>query len=191
MSALLTIPLKVVAISGNTHRPSKSRALAEHVSAEIAASGRIDVRSFDLVDAGPGLGAFQRASLPPEAQKILEAIENADALIVSVPVYKGSYPGLLKHLFDFVDPTALVGKPVLLAAAGGGLRHSLVIEHQLRPLFGFFSALTVPTAVYAADSNFLAGAIVDPLLKERIDLAVSQFVALLKTVDRRVAIEPA
>ncbi|MBY0558586.1 FMN reductase [Hyphomicrobium sp.] len=189
MSALPTVPLNVVAVSGNMHRPSKSRALAAHVSEAIAARARIDVRSFDLVDAGPGLGAFVRTGLSPDARKVLEAIENAEALIVSAPVYKGSYPGLLKHLFDFVDPTALVGKPVLLAAVGGGLRHALVIEHQLRPLFGFFSALTVPTAVYAADSNFIDGVIIDPVVKERIDLAVSQFVALLKTVDRKVAVE--
>ena len=79
----------------------------------------------------------------------------ADALIVGSPVYKGSYTGLFKHLFDFVEPEALAGKPVILTATGGGPRHALVVEHSLRPLFGFFTALTIPTAIYASDQDFL------------------------------------
>jgi FMN reductase len=32
--------------------------------------------------------------------------------------------------------------------------HGLVTEHQLRPLFGFLNALTLPTSVYAVESDF-------------------------------------
>ncbi|MFD1810195.1 NAD(P)H-dependent oxidoreductase [Gemmobacter lanyuensis] len=88
------------------------------------------------------------------ARAALEVILSADALVVASPVYKGSYTGLFKHLIDLIDPAALQGKPVLLAATGGGDRHALVIEHQLRPLFGFFEAQTLPTGVYAADRDF-------------------------------------
>ena len=57
---------------------------------------------------------------------------------------------------------------------GGGPRHALVVEYALRPLFGFFTALTVPTAVYASDAEIErisegnAYCIADPGLKERI-----------------------
>jgi FMN reductase len=74
--------------------------------------------------------------------------------VVGSPTYKGSYTGLFKHFFDLVDPLALQGKPVILTATGGGERHALIVEHQLRPLFGFFMAHTLPTAVYAADRDF-------------------------------------
>jgi len=67
---------------------------------------------------------------------------------------KGSHAGLFKHLFDLVAPDALVGRQVLLAATGGSDRHALVVDHQLRPLFGGFRALTVPSSVYAADADF-------------------------------------
>ncbi|QAY97397.1 FMN reductase [Methylovirgula ligni] len=173
------MPAKVVVFSGNTHRPSKSRSLAQSVLEAAAAQIALDAQTFDLVDAGQGVGAFARANLPSGAQEIVEAIESAEALIVSVPVYKGSYPGLFKHLIDFVDPLALADKPVLLAATGGGLRHALVVEHQLRPLFGFFSALTIPTAVYANDGDFVDGVAVEPVLQERIRQAASQFAASL------------
>ena len=74
--------------------------------------------------------------------------------MVATPVYKGSYSGALKHLFDLVRPNALTGKPVLVAATGGSPLNGLVTEHQLRPLFGFFNALTLPTAIFALESDF-------------------------------------
>ena len=52
------------------------------------------------------------------------------------------------------DQPELAGKPVALTATGGGLRHALMVEHALRPLFGFFAALTVPTGVYASEADF-------------------------------------
>jgi FMN reductase len=179
---------QLVAISGSVNRPSKSRALADAVAQ--AALQRIDlhVSTFDLIDAGPGLGAaFTRAELSPSAAAIVEAIEKADAVIAVSPVYKGSYTGLFKHLFDFVSPTGLINKPVVIGATGGGHRHGLVVEHQLRPLFGFFSAMTVPTSVYASDHEFLDGLPSDATVKERIDLAGAQLATLLLS---RVVVRP-
>ena len=106
---------------------------------------------------------------------IVAQLLSADALVVGSPVYKGSYTGLFKHLFDLVDPAALAGKPVLLTATGGGDKHALVIEHQLRPLFGFFEAFTLPTGVYASGADFSDGVPTAPALLARIDRAVSQF----------------
>ena len=132
------------------------------------------------VDAGPGLGAaFSRKQLTHEALRIIEAIEQADAIIATTPVYKGSYAGLFKHLFDFVDPQALVNKPVVVGATGGGHRHALIVEHQLRPLFGFFSAMVVPTAVYASEHEFVDGTLADAGVRERVTQAGTQLALLL------------
>ncbi len=148
---------RVVIFCGNLRRPSRSRVLAEALGAEVKRRVPIDLKVYDILDAGPGLGsALARADLPLPAGRIINEIESADALIVGTPVYKGAYTGLFKHLIDFVDPGRLVGKPVALTATGGGLRHALMVEHALRPLFGFFAALTVPTAVYASEADFTA-----------------------------------
>lgn len=172
--------LKVVVISSNTWRPSKSRTLAETITRHVDMRLSVDFQLYDIVDAGPGLGAaFTRQALTPEALRVVEAIETADALIVATAVYKGSYTGLFKHLFDFVDQTALTDIPVVLAATGGGQRHALVVEHQLRPLFGFFTALTIPTAVYATDADFVDGALVEPNVLERVKAAAAQLSAIL------------
>ena len=172
---------RVVGFSGNTQRPSKTRALVETIAQAVAERSQADIRHFDIVDAGPGLGsAWSRDALSLPARRVIEAIENADALIVGTPVYKGAYSGLFKHLFDLVDPGALTDKPVILAATGGGSRHALVVEHSLRPLLGFFGALGLPTAIYACDAEFRDGILVDEGVSRRIEGAAGQLAGILR-----------
>src|SRR5882757_3973575 len=127
--------LSVVGISGNLARPSRTRTLVNGILEEVRKRGLGDTRSFDIVDGGLELGAsLSREGAPERVDRILSAIENADVLVAASPVYKASYTWLFKHLFDLLDPKALEGRHVLLAATGGSDRHALVIEHQLRPL---------------------------------------------------------
>ncbi|MCJ2076317.1 NAD(P)H-dependent oxidoreductase, partial [Methylobacterium sp. E-016] len=121
---------KLVGFSANLQRPSKTRALVEAVAEAATVDGGLDLRLFDLVDAGTGLGAaWSRDALSLPARRVIEAIEGADALVVGSPVYKGSFTGLFKHVFDLIDPAALANKPVAIVATGGGARHALVVEH--------------------------------------------------------------
>ncbi|WP_232629989.1 FMN reductase [Methylobacterium sp. Leaf118] len=182
------MPTRIVAFSGNTHRPSRTRTLVEAVAAEVARLRPIDLKVYDLVDAGAGLAVASRAALPLPAARIVEAIEGADALIIGSPVYKGSYAGLFKHLIDFVGPDALVGRPVVLTATGGGPRHALVVEHALRPLFGFFSAQTAPTAVYAGDTEIIDGRVADELVRARVAQAAAELVRLIEAAEPRDAL---
>jgi FMN reductase len=174
----MTLP-RIVGLSGSPRRPSKASTLVERVAAETLSRTHARLDLFDLVDAGPGLGAaLQRQDLTLPAARIIAAIEQADALIVGTPVYKGAYTGLFKHVFGLIEPRALVGKPVLLTATGGGPRHALVVEHALRPLFGFFEALTIPTAVYASDADFTDGRLVETSVLAR---AAQQLAGLIGT----------
>ena len=173
---------RIVGISGSPRRPSRTRTLVETVAAETAIRTQVRLDIYDLVDAGPGLGAaLQRRDLTLPAARIIDAIEQADALIVGTPVYKGSYTGLFKHVFDLVEPRALVGKPVVITATGGGPRHALVVEHALRPLFGFFEALAIPTAVYASDADFLDGQLAEAGVLARVSTAAQQLADLIGT----------
>jgi FMN reductase len=175
----MTYP-RIVGIAGSFRRPSKTRSLVEAIGAEVGRATPIDFVVHDLVEIGQGLGAaFSRTQLTPDAARVLRDIETADALIVGTPVFKGSYTGLFKHLFDLVEPDALRDVPVLLTATGGGLRHALVVEHHLRPLFGFFEAFTIPTAVYASESNFIDGTLVDSAVRARASAAAAQLASVL------------
>lgn len=170
----------IVGLSGSIGRPSKTRVLVEAAVGRAATRyGREPVVIELAAIAGSIGGAARLSDLDAPALEAVERILDADALVLASPVYKGSYGGLFKHLLDLIDPLALVGKPVLLGATGGGSRHALVIEHQLRPLLGFFEAQALATGVYASDTDFRDGAIVSEALLERLDRAIGQFAPVL------------
>lgn len=175
-------PLNIVAVSGGTNTLSKTESLVQHTLDELAKAIPIRVHLIKLSEIGPLLsGAIYRNQLPASVQADLEAIESADALIVGTPVYRASFTGLFKHFFDFVEHTALVDVPVLLSASGGSERHALVLEHQLRPLFSFFEAQTLPIGIYATDKDFSpAYTVTSPQLQERIQLAVKRALPVLQ-----------
>lgn len=167
--------LNVVAVNGSTQQPSRTLALVNALLQEIGARLRIDTQIVDLAEiARPLGGALWRTELPAQIEAQLQAIEQADLLVVAAPVYRGSYPGHFKQLFDLIGQEALVDKPVLLAATGGSDRHALVLEHQLRPLFGFLQALTLPVGVYASQADFDGHAIRSAALLDRIRLAADR-----------------
>jgi FMN reductase len=169
----------VVGIAGNLQRPSKTSVLVGEVVRITRQLIGGQSQLFDIVDAGPDVGAYRSpAELAGGTAKIVRALERADVLVVGSPVYKGSYTGLLKHLFDLTSPQALAGKPVILTATGGSPLHGLIIEHQLRPLLSFFGAHTAPTAIYAIDSDFRDYRIVNPTVAERIERSAREVARL-------------
>ena len=169
----MTRPL-IVGFSGNPSRPSKTRGFVDHVVREIARSEGYDTAVYDVVDLGPSFRLADSADgLDRKAREIADHVERAEILVVGSPTYKGSYTGLFKHFFDLLDPAALRGKPVLLTATGGGPRHALVMEHAMRPLFGFFEAFALPTAVYATEQDFRDGIIDSPSIIARIEQATA------------------
>ncbi|WP_028602138.1 FMN reductase [Ottowia thiooxydans] len=177
----MTRPLRLVAVSGGMQRPSKSAALAEHLLDLIAESIPCEQRLVELGQVALQLaGAAWRSQLPSNVEHELAAVEHADILVVATPVFRGSYTGLFKHFFDFIHQDALIDKPVLLAATGGSERHALMIDHQLRPLFSFFQARTLPLGVYATDNDFVDYRLRDKALIDRASLAVQRALPLLE-----------
>src|SRR6478609_9431105 len=177
----MTEPLRIVGVSGSLREPSKTTALVRELIDGVAAREPAETRLIEVATLGPLFaGALRREDLQPEVEDALRAIETADLLIVASPVYRASFTGLFKHLFDFVGQYALVGTPVLLAATGGGERHALILEHQMRPLFGFFQALTLPVGVYASDTDFVDHEVASPEVVARISKSVSGALPLIE-----------
>lgn len=178
--------VSLVAVSGSLHRPSKTTVLVGEILDAFADALRddgveVETHLIELGEVGRALsGALQRDELGPEAEAAIRRIESATLLIVASPVYRASFTGLFKHVFDFVGQYSLVDKPVLLAATGGSDRHALIIEHQFRPLFSFFQALTLPIGVYASDADFVDHRIESPALRERIGQAVSRGIPVVR-----------
>jgi FMN reductase len=170
----------IVAVSGSLHAPSKSSALLRAITTAIETRVDATTHLVEVSELAPELGSvLRRDLLPAGPAHQLELIEAADLLVVASPVYRASYTGLFKHLFDLVSQNALRGTPVLVAASGGSDLHSLVIEHQLRPLFGFFEAHALPIGVYAKDADFTGYEITSPDLTAAIERAADSAAGFL------------
>ena len=170
----------IVGFSGNLARPSRTRTLVEAVTTAAADRLLLEPTVHDLEDLGPSLGSARRLEeLDAGARAFVDAILAADLLVIGSPTYKGSYSGLFKHVIDLLDPATLAGKPIILTATGGSDRHALIIEHQLRPLFGFFAAHTAPTGIYATERDFEDGRITSAQVRQRIDQSIVEAGRLL------------
>lgn len=166
---------RIIGIAGSFNRPSKTYSLVKTVADLAGDRYGFASRVYDLHDVGPSLGTAQwRNDLDAQAASVVDDIVSSDALIIGSPTFKGSYPGLFKHLIDLIDPHELRAKPIIITATGGGDRHALMVEHQLRPLFGFFMSHTLPTAVYASDRDFTDYKVSSEPLSGRINEVVGE-----------------
>lgn len=156
-------PIRITAVSAGLSVPSSTRLLADRLA---EATGRrladgerpVEVRVVELRGLATDIAHNLVTGFPgPALSEAVEAVTGADGLIAVTPIFTASYSGLFKSFFDVIDDTALRGKPVLMAATGGTPRHSLAIEHAMRPMFAYLRAVTVPTAVYAASEDWGGG----------------------------------
>lgn len=147
-------------VSAGLRQPSTTRLLADRLAqATVVALGErgieTDVKVVEVRDHGHDLTNMLVTGFATEGlQAALDTVTQADGLIAVTPIFSGSYVGPFKTFFDVIDDGALVGMPTLLAATAGTARHSLAIDHAMRPLFAYFRAVVVPTGVFGATEDF-------------------------------------
>jgi FMN reductase len=174
--------LRVVVVNGSPNQQSKTMGLVDAILSALAEMVPFEASRVDVYRLGPGFtGAIERDDVTTEVEQALRRAEQADLLIAATPVFRGSYPGMFKHFFDLIDQYALANKLVLLAATGGGEHHALVLEHALRPLFGFFQAMTVPVALFASGGDFDGTMLLNPRVHGRIQVALTDVADLLRS----------
>lgn len=180
----------LVVVSGGLNHPSSTSMLADRLAAATEAALRdhevnvtrqvIDLRdhAHDLTD---NLVTFFASE---SLQDTKNAVAAADGLIAVTPIFSGSYNGLFKTFFDLLEPGSIEGLPTLLGATAGTARHSLALEHALRPLFTYLKAATVSTSVFAASEDWGSAGDLNDGLSSRIERAGQELAAAM------VAYEP-
>jgi FMN reductase len=167
--------MKLVVVSAGLSVPSSMRLLADRLVAAVGRRTAVDVRVVELRELAVEIAQNFTNGFPGRRlAAAIDAVTSADGLIVVTPVFAASYSGLFKSFFDVLDKDALAGTPVLIAATGGTARHSLVLEHALRPLFAYLRAVVVPTGVYAASEDWGAEG-----LDGRIERAAAELAGLM------------
>ena len=173
-----TAPRRVIVISAGTGEPSSTRMLADRIAQRTLAVLRetgIDASAgvIELAPLAVDIATATVAGFPSEQlQTAIEQIAGADAIIAATPVYKAGISGLFKSFIDVLDNDLLIAKPVLLAATAGSSRHALVADEQMRPLFAYMRALTLPTSVFASPEDWGAAELGDRVGRAGTELAV-------------------
>jgi FMN reductase len=167
----------LVVLSAGLSQPSSTRLLADQLAAatreEAGRLGvRLDTRVVEARDHAHDVTNHVLTGFPsPRLGEVIETVLGADGLIAVTPIFNASYSGLFKSFVDVLPDDSLVDKPVLVAATGGTARHSLALEHALRPLFTYLRALVVPTSVFAASEDWAGADGARGTLRRRIERA--------------------
>jgi len=186
---------RLVVIAAGLSQPSSTRLLADRLAAaaarELGGDTRqnVDVRVVELRDHAHEITDHLLTGFPAPALKgVIDAVAAADGLIAVSPIFNASYSGLFKSFFDVLGDDVLTDKPVLLGATGGTARHSLALEHALRPMFTYLHAVVAPTSVFAATEDWAGGG--DATLHRRIDRAGREFAGLVGRQAAPVVADP-
>ncbi len=177
---------KLVVVSAGLGQPSSTRLLADRLTTSVVDRLRengseVEVTVIELRELAHDVtNNLLTGFASPKLQDALDALAEADGLIAVSPIFTTSYSGLFKSFVDIIDTQALTDLPVLIAATGGTERHSLALDYAMRPLFSYLHAVVVPTAVYAASSDWGS----DSGLVERIGRAAGELAALVRDSDR-------
>ncbi len=175
----------IAVVAGGLREPSSSRLLADRLAAAVHSElPAADLPVFELRRYGRAIMDMMLTGVPAaELESVFATIAEADGLIAVTPAFNASFSGLFKSFFDVLPEGSLQDMPVLIGATGGTERHSLVLEHALRPMFSYLHAMVAPTAVYAATDDF--GGAGSFALSARIDKAGADFVRLLNSCGAR------
>ncbi|QOV36429.1 FMN reductase [Streptomyces ferrugineus] len=178
--------MRLVVVSAGLSVPSSTRLLGDRLAAAVGRQADVDVEVVELRDLAVEIAHHFTNGFPGrELAAAIDAVTSADGLVVVTPVFSASYSGLFKSFFDVIEKDALAGMPVLIAATGGTARHSLVLEHALRPLFAYLRTVVAPTGVYAASEDWGAEG-----LEGRIERAAGELAGLMVGRPARKKAEP-
>lgn len=150
-------------VSAGLGTPSSTRLLADRLASAASEAVRergdeVHVEVVELREHAQHLTSMLLTGFAaPALAEVIGTVTRADAVIAVTPVFTASYSSLFKLFVDVLDPQALVGTPVLIGATAGTPRHSLMLDHAMRPLFAYLRAVVVPTAVFAAAEDWGGG----------------------------------
>ncbi|GAA2230931.1 FMN reductase [Streptomyces amakusaensis] len=150
----------IAIITAGLREPSSTRMLADRLESsartELTRAGHTVESSFvELRPLGRAIIDAMLSGFPTTPlEEAFDTVAGADGVIAVTPAFNASFSGLFKSFFDILPEDTLSDMPVLIGATGGTERHSLVLEHALRPMFSYLHAIVSPRGVYAATDDF-------------------------------------
>jgi FMN reductase len=191
----------IAVVAGGLRQPSSTRLLADRLAQATAMSLRergidVDVQVVELREHAHDLtNTLLTGFTSADLQRAIDTVVQADGVIAVTPIFSGSYSGLFKNFFDVLQQGSLAGMPVLIGATAGTARHSLALEHAVRPLFAYLHSVVVPTSVFGATEDFGATSSEQasddvPPLQVRVERAAGELADLVAARSPHRAVDP-
>lgn len=186
--------MKLLGLSGSPTKSATSRTLSavqrvvdfacEHDKSITTETINIRTLNVELCD------GREPALYEGDTKLLIDKVVVSDAIVLGTPVYRGSYTGILKNVFDILPNDALVGKPVGVVVTGSTQHHYLSIEHTIKPLLGFFHAHALPGGVYMWADHYSESVIVNEGALERLQQLATAIVEFAKLIpsDRNILV---
>ncbi|WP_327637940.1 NADPH-dependent FMN reductase [Kribbella sp. NBC_00482] len=172
----------IATISSSPSVPSRTDAVLDYVTKRLISHGHT-VTPIVLRDL-PAEPLLRGQADDPAISAAASVLENADAVVVTTPVYKAAYSGLLKVFLDLLPQYALKGKTVLPLATGGTPAHVLVIDYALRPVLTSLGAGAIGQGWFVLSSQVQlydgGGLLLDPVASVPLYQVTEAFLATVE-----------
>lgn len=173
--------MSILLLGGSPSLPSSSSRLLLHIGDRLAAQGhryhRLHVRDL------PPRALLHGDTNDAAVRRAIEAVSEAEAIIIATPVYKAAYSGILKAFLDLLPQEGLANKIVLPIATGGTQSHMLALDYGLRPVLQALSVGHVLTSIYATSQQLEwhsdIGLALAPPVAARVAAGINELTAAL------------
>ena len=146
--------VRILSVVGNPKPASRTRQVAEEVariaSTSFTAAGFESTTETLEVSS---IGAHLLGWGAPEAETAVRQLVDAEVIVVASPVFKATYTGLLKLLFDQIGAGQLAGSIAVPVMVGASPNHALAVEAHLRPLLIEVGSSCPTAGLYIVDST--------------------------------------
>ncbi|MFG6440998.1 NADPH-dependent FMN reductase [Roseateles sp. LKC17W] len=175
--------MHITSISASPSERSRSAWLTQFALTRL--EGHAAQQHDILVRSLPAQALLAADVQQPDIAAAVRAVEAASLVIVSTPIYKAAYSGLLKVFLDLLPPDALRHKLVLPLATGGSPAHFLALDYALKPVLSALGARHVLDCVFATDAHLrrheAGGYVPEPELIARLDRALAPLTPRMRT----------
>lgn len=177
--------MKILGLSGSRVGATTRTAMDHAMAALGALDPTIETELLDLAELdiafADGRGPLEHTG---DTLRLVQALLDADAVLLGTPVFQASIPGALKNVLDLLPPAAFRDTVVGMLVTAGSPRHYLVAEQHLRPVLTYMKAQLVQDYVFVESRAVHRGRVVDDDAAMRIDRLVEDLVLLTRATQR-------
>ena len=143
--------IKAACLIGNPYFPSRAHVVGRHLSMVLKDDG-IDTTIIDLVDLLNKMDMVDSKRRKDALSSEIDLLLDVDLILVVSPIYRASYPGIVKVFFDELSHEALINKVALPIMVGGTDRHYLATRYTWAVMLQELGAI-VPKTLFILDSS--------------------------------------